>query len=189
MEAFVISGLFEVILNSLISESLRRIKQFLFCGNECIGYVWGAHPSFLFQLWKLFWICEQASRWSYCLLLFEMFANWSWFLYFGSYLFLLLASLTAQELSLQEMQPWSTTCSQVAPLDSLMVIQQLTVFQLWWRSTFGGAFLLVEFFFTQLRLCPVVEISFLLLLLLCSPVRCGGALGVASSGSHSYTAQ
>ena len=37
-------------------------------------------------------------------------------------------SLTAQGLSLQEMQPWSTTCSQVAPLDSLMVIQQLATF-------------------------------------------------------------
>ena len=68
-------------------------------------------------------------------------------------------------------------------------ISTLVEIYFWWSSTSGGAFLLVEFFFTQLRLCPVVEISFLLLLLLCSPVRCGGALFVASSGSHSYTAQ
>ena len=46
----------------------------------------------------------------------------------------------------------------------------------------GGAQLLMElsfwwrFLFTQLQLCPVVGISLLLLLLLCSSVRCGGAL-------------
>mmetsp|Transcript_19834 Transcript_19834/g.44128 ORF Transcript_19834/g.44128 Transcript_19834/m.44128 type:complete len:81 (+) Transcript_19834:122-364(+) len=80
-------------------------------------------------------------------------------------------------------------------MDSLMLFSNLLLFStlvefyFWWSSTSDGAFFLVEFFFTQLRLCPVVEISFLLLLLLCSPVRCGGALFVALSGSHSYAAQ
>ena len=94
-------------------------------------------------------------------------------------------SLTAQGLSLQEMQPWTTTCSQVF----FDVINNLLFFN------FGGAFLLVElsvwwsysshsFGFTQWW-----RFRFLLLLLLCSPVRCGGALSVAPSGSHSYTAQ
>ena len=63
--------------------------------------------------------------------------------YWLLFLFLLLASLTAQGLSLQEMQPWSTTCSQVF----FDVIQQLTLFQLWWRSTFDGVQLLVELSF------------------------------------------
>ena len=67
-------------------------------------------------------------------------------------------------------------------------VSTLVEIYLWWSSTSGGASFLVEFFFTQLQLSPVVEISFLLLLLLCPPVRCGGALFVASSGSHSYTA-
>ena len=40
------------------------------------------------------------------------------------------------------MQPWSTTtCSQDGFFD---VYQQLTLFQLWWRSTFDGVQLLVE---------------------------------------------
>ena len=42
---------------------------------------------------------------------------------------------------LQEMQPWSTTCSQVAPLDSLMVISNLLFFN------FGGDLLVMEFNF------------------------------------------
>mmetsp|Transcript_19826 Transcript_19826/g.44106 ORF Transcript_19826/g.44106 Transcript_19826/m.44106 type:complete len:127 (+) Transcript_19826:122-502(+) len=69
-------------------------------------------------------------------------------------------------------------------MDSLMLFSNLLLFStlvefyFWWSSTSDGAFFLVEFFFTQLRLCPVVEISFLLLLLLCSPVRCGGAMGI-----------
>ena len=59
----------------------------------------------------------------------------------------------------------------------------------------GGAQLLVElsfwwrFLFTQLQLCPVVGISLLLLLLLCSSVRCGGALVVASSTHTAITVQ
>ena len=56
---------------------------------------------------------------------------------FGSYLFFLAASLTAQGLSLQEMQPWTTTCSQVF----FDVISNLLFFN------FGGAFLLVELSF------------------------------------------
>ena len=93
---------------------------------------------------------------------------------FGSYLFLLLASLTAQGLSF----------AGNATLDYHLLSSvsfgffdgnsaTYTIFQLWWSFPSGGAFLLVEFFFTQLRLYTVVEISFLLLPLLCSPVRCG----------------
>ena len=52
-------------------------------------------------------------------------------------------SLTAQGLSLQEMQPWTTTCSQVF----FDVIGNLLFFQLWWRSTFDGLQLLVELSF------------------------------------------
>ena len=44
-----------------------------------------------------------------------MFVETNLSFYMALFLFLLLTSLTAQGLSLQEMQPWSTTCSQVAP--------------------------------------------------------------------------
>jgi len=54
----------------------------------------------------------------------------------------------------------------------------LVELSLWWR-----------FLFTQLQLCPVVGISLLLLLLLCSSVRCGGALVVASSTHTAITVQ
>ena len=42
------------------------------------------------------------------------------------------------------MQPWSTTCSQDGFFDGN---QQLSLFQLWWRSTFDGVQLLVELSF------------------------------------------
>ena len=55
---------------------------------------------------------------------------------------------------------------------------------IWWSYLSGGVFL-----FTQLQLCPVVGISLLLLLLLCSSVRCGGALVLASSTHTAITVQ
>ena len=49
----------------------------------------------------------------------------------------------------------------------------LVKFCFWWSFVYGGVLLHTAFSF-----CPVVGISFLLLLLLCSPVRCGGAMGI-----------
>ena len=80
-------------------------------------------------------------------------------------------SLTAQGLSFAGNEPWTTTCSQVAPLDSLMVINNLLYFN------FGGAFFLMEILHTASALHSGG--CFLLLLLLCSPcplwwsVACG----------------
>ena len=111
-------------------------------------------------------------------------------------------SLTAQGLSLQEMQLWTTTCSQVFfdVINNLLFFNfggdlLLVGFQHLVEIYFGGVLLLVELWLWwsssshSFSFCPVVGISFLLLLLLCSPVRCGGALSVASSGSHSCTDQ
>jgi len=87
---------------------------------------------------------------------------------FGSYLFFL-ASLTAQGLSLQGMQPWTTTCSQVF----FDVISNFAVFQLWWRSAFNGLQLMVELSFWWSYSSHSFGLhsggGFLLLLLLCSP--------------------
>ena len=54
---------------------------------------------------------------------------------------------------------------------------------------YGGAIFLVEVTLHTASACPVVGISLLLLLLLCSSVRCGGALVVASSTHTAITVQ
>ena len=66
---------------------------------------------------------------------------------FGSYLFFL-ASWTAQGLSLQEMQPWTTTCSQVFfdVINNLLFFNfggdlPLMDFNLWWSFPSGGVIL------------------------------------------------
>ena len=99
-------------------------------------------------------------------------------------------SLTAHGLSMQEMQPWTTTCSQVF----FDVISNFAIFQLWWRSTFDGLQLLVElsfwwsysshsFGFTQWWRFSLTTAAVLTL----SAVVERWVL--ASSSSHSYTAQ
>ena len=55
-------------------------------------------------------------------------------------------------------------------------------------STSGGAIFLVEVSLHTASACPVVGISLLLLLLLCSSVRCGGALFVGIVHEHSNSA-
>ena len=54
---------------------------------------------------------------------------------------------------------------------------------------YGGAIFLVEVSLHTASACPVVGISLLLLLLLCSSVRCGGALVLASSTHTAITVQ
>ena len=110
-----------------------------------------AHSSFLFQLWKLFWICKQASRWSYCLLLLGMFENWSWFLSFGSYLFLLLAIIDSStrtfyagnatlDYHLLSSVLW---CYSAIYFISTLVCGDLLVmeFNFWWSFPSGGVIL------------------------------------------------
>jgi len=68
--------------------------------------------------------------------------------FYMAFLFLLLTSLTApQGLSLQEMQPWSTNCSQDGFFD--VIIQQLATIStlvgelsFWWSFSSGGGVLL-----------------------------------------------
>mmetsp|Transcript_38482 Transcript_38482/g.86365 ORF Transcript_38482/g.86365 Transcript_38482/m.86365 type:complete len:83 (+) Transcript_38482:62-310(+) len=49
----------------------------------------------------------------------------------------------------------------------------MMIFNFWWSSTFGGALIHTAFSF-----CPVVGIFSSTTVLLCSSVRCGGALFV-----------
>ena len=82
------------------------------------------------------------------------------------FLFLLLTSLTAQGLLLQRMQPWTTTCSQVAPgngifdgdIHSTFFNFGGAILTSGGGSSSGGASLWWSSFFTQLRLRPVVEV-------------------------------
>jgi len=87
---------------------------------------------------------------------------------FGSYLFFL-ASLTAQGLSLQGMQPWTTTCSQVFfdVISNFLFFNfggdlPLMDFNLWWSFPSDGVIL---------HTASALHSGggFLLLLLLCSP--------------------
>jgi len=108
---------------------------------------------------------------------------------FGSYLFFL-ASLTAQGLSLQGMQPWTTTCSQVF----FDVISNFAIFQLWWRSAFNGLQLMVELSFWWsysshsfgLHSGGGFSLTTAAVLTLSAVVE---RWVLASSSSHSYTAQ
>lgn len=105
-----------------------------------------------------------------------MFVETNLSFYVALFLILLLTSLTAQGLLLQRMQPWSSTCSQVAPGNGIFDGDiHSTFFNFGGAmltsgggSSSGGGSLWWSSFFTQLRLRPVVEV-FLLLLLLCSP--------------------
>jgi len=108
---------------------------------------------------------------------------------FGSYLFFL-ASLTAQGLSLQGMQPWTTTCSQVF----FDVISNFAIFQLWWRSAFNGLQLMVELSFWWsysshsfgLHSGGGFSLTTVAVLTLSAVVE---RWVLTSSSSHSYTAQ
>ena len=88
-------------------------------------------------------------------------------------------SLTAQGLSMQEMQPWTTTCSQVF----FDVINNLLFFQLWWRSAFNGLQLMVELSFWWSNSSHSFGFTqwwrFFSYYCCCAHlVRCGGALGI-----------
>ena len=98
--------------------------------------------------------------------------------YMVLFLFLLLTSLTVQGLLLQRMQPWPTTCSQVAPGNGIFDGDiHSTFFQLWWsyayfwwRFIFWWSFSMVEFFLhSSFGFAQWWWRFFLLLLLLCSP--------------------
>jgi len=101
---------------------------------------------------------------------------------FGSYLFFL-ASLTAQGLSLQGMQPWTTTCSQVF----FDVISNFAIFQLWWRSAFNGLQLMVELSFWWSYSSHSFGLHSGGLLLLCSPCPLWWSVGYWHRPVHTAT--
>ena len=95
--------------------------------------------------------------------------------YWLLFLFLLLASLTAQGLSFAGgsfgfFDGNSATCH----------FSTLVELSFWWSFPSGGVILL----HTASALHSGGGFSLTTAVLLCSPVRCGGALFVASSGSH-----
>jgi len=123
-----------------------------------------------------------------------MFVETNLSFYVALFLILLLTSLTAQGLLLQRMQPWSSTCSQVAPGNGIFDGDiHSTFFNFGGAmltsgggSSSGGGSLWWSSFFTQLRLRPVVEV-FLLLLLLCSPCPLWWSVGYWHRPVHTAT--
>ena len=159
------------------------IKQ-LFLGNECIGYVWGAYPSLIFQLWKCFWICEQESdkvTVYYSLRCLQTDPDFYVLalIYFTPSLidssrtfFAGNATLVYHLLSRWILWCYSATCYFISTLVEL---------SFWWSFPSGGAILHTASAYT------VVEVFLLLLLLLCSPCPLWWSVGYWHRPVHTAT--